>query len=709
MSHESNSKRTNKQMLGLVGGDDSSRVTGNVKNELERGPKQAKNSEDNRPTTPTQSTKPSSVVPQRHFVPASRVMPHLPPPSMDLTCHSPPLSESTEIHAPVPLILWDNLHLINAKNHAILKQHTLKPSSYPDRAFVPFNKDWMDPTYKPSVFTHPIVTGGLSANKPSWADDAVFGIDMFDIFDNRFGTSRDGKVMSVHDAYLFKDGMPRNPAGPTGTTGRGLLGRYGPNAAVDVVLMVKDEEGLKVLVCEKNDVPMGESNLCLPGGMVESGRDVLETIYNELTEEAVRDSTTLVLYHDIDESTIHLMSCEDNTLIWSSKADEYGMKLLYSSSPDGKEEMLIGTSEHIIMLELTTGRQRWVFEHPYRHIWRMLSFDGGMCMLSTKRENAFVLVDFSAAIKDADRSNAVKNVALSIGDDMLDAPLFDMVQVSPTVFIVISSKFTLYRVERMIDDTTVDFAVVEVRRSYAKHAVCQAHAVWQSHLAYLDSGHLFVSVGKYLACYDPNNIRDALWSHDMSDTILDMSPAGRVVVLTIGLYVKAIDTEGKILWSEENVLGATRPSFSPATKTFACVDNLNRMTVYAIEDGSKVVDRQATQHFSKSGKIMGVDIFPSGIIAKDHSIVRDIFKNHFVATVYTGFVDDARNTDIAWMETTAKLYFITKDLSSMLNLNTRDKKEIGNVKWKLVKSIKSMYGSHLSIVNLSIKYLVGHI
>lgn len=36
--------------------------------------------------------------------------------------------------------------------------------------------------------------------------------------------------------YPDEDGFPRNPFGRTGLTGRGLLGRWGPNRAIDAIV-----------------------------------------------------------------------------------------------------------------------------------------------------------------------------------------------------------------------------------------------------------------------------------------------------------------------------------------------------------------------------------------------------------------------------------------------------------------------------------------
>jgi len=48
----------------------------------------------------------------------------------------------------------------------------------------------------------------------------------------------DGQVnrKSFHGAYKLKDGLPLNPIGRTGLSGRGSLGRWGPNHAADPIV-----------------------------------------------------------------------------------------------------------------------------------------------------------------------------------------------------------------------------------------------------------------------------------------------------------------------------------------------------------------------------------------------------------------------------------------------------------------------------------------
>lgn len=88
---------------------------------------------------------------------------------------------------------------------------------------------------------------------------------------------------------------PINPAGRTGVRGRGRLGRFGPNKAADPLVTrwkrdasgnIKLVNGKRVMECVlilRKDT--GE--WAIPGGMVESGDSVTDTLIKEFGEEAL--------------------------------------------------------------------------------------------------------------------------------------------------------------------------------------------------------------------------------------------------------------------------------------------------------------------------------------------------------------------------------------------------------------------------------------
>lgn len=96
----------------------------------------------------------------------------------------------------------------------------------------------------------------------------------------------------------MKDAIPMNPIGRTGISGRGLLGKWGPNHAADPVLTKwKTDESTQnkiidsisgkpilmfVAILRKND-----NEWAIPGGMVDPGETISMTLKREFTEEAL--------------------------------------------------------------------------------------------------------------------------------------------------------------------------------------------------------------------------------------------------------------------------------------------------------------------------------------------------------------------------------------------------------------------------------------
>jgi len=164
-----------------------------------------------------------------------------------------------------------------------------------ERTKVPEDKvDWTQswPEYDPVEFTADFVTQAV------WADP--------DILDSEFvpkWNTLDGNVnrTSHEGEYLVDSGnRPLNIRGRTGVTGRGVLGKWGPNHAADPVVTrwKRSELGEKV-VNESTGKPILEF-VCIqrrdtgiwaiPGGMVDPGEKVTTTVKREFMEEAL-DST----------------------------------------------------------------------------------------------------------------------------------------------------------------------------------------------------------------------------------------------------------------------------------------------------------------------------------------------------------------------------------------------------------------------------------
>ncbi|XP_064005624.1 ADP-ribose pyrophosphatase, mitochondrial isoform X1 [Pogoniulus pusillus] len=166
------------------------------------------------------------------------------------------------------------------------------PGSQVERSPVPEDKvgwmvEWKD--YKPVEYTARSVLAGAK-----WADPQINDEGFTPQFNQR-----DGEVerKSLHGLYVVENGRPRNPAGRTGLTGRGLLGRWGPNHAADPVVTrwKRDGSGNKVahavtgrnilqfIAIKRKDC--GE--WAIPGGMVDPGEKISATLKREFGEEAL--------------------------------------------------------------------------------------------------------------------------------------------------------------------------------------------------------------------------------------------------------------------------------------------------------------------------------------------------------------------------------------------------------------------------------------
>lgn len=166
----------------------------------------------------------------------------------------------------------------------------LYPGSRADRLPVPddkveWSKSW--PEYGPVQHTDPAV-----AKKPKWADPEIGK------FSPKFN-ALDGDVdrRSFEGNYSVEKGSPLNPRGRTGVTGRGLLGRWGPNHAADPIVTrwKVDAKGSKMQhAVSKRPILQFVSikrkdcgEWAIPGGMVDPGEQVSLTLQREFSEEAL--------------------------------------------------------------------------------------------------------------------------------------------------------------------------------------------------------------------------------------------------------------------------------------------------------------------------------------------------------------------------------------------------------------------------------------
>lgn len=69
--------------------------------------------------------------------------------------------------------------------------------------------------------------------------------------------------VSFHGDYQIKDGLPQNPIGRTGLTGRGLLGRWGPNHAADPIVTRWKRDAQGHIVSDASSGKYVECTICI--------------------------------------------------------------------------------------------------------------------------------------------------------------------------------------------------------------------------------------------------------------------------------------------------------------------------------------------------------------------------------------------------------------------------------------------------------------
>ena len=134
---------------------------------------------------------------------------------------------------------------------------------------VPWSKDV--PSYNPQEFTDDsVLTQGVAQG---WADPPT-PQRVSDLMQRK---SYEGEMAD----FLDEAGVPRNPRGRTGLRGRGLLGKWGPNHAADPIVTRYMGEQLQMVAIRRKDT----GDWAIPGGMVDAGEIVSETLRREFIEE----------------------------------------------------------------------------------------------------------------------------------------------------------------------------------------------------------------------------------------------------------------------------------------------------------------------------------------------------------------------------------------------------------------------------------------
>ncbi|XP_015043706.1 ADP-ribose pyrophosphatase, mitochondrial isoform X3 [Drosophila pseudoobscura] len=170
---------------------------------------------------------------------------------------------------------------------------------------------WSEPyaEYCPPSYTAPHIGGQVWADAPLPSETI-----------QPKWNQNDGQVNreSFHGAYEVRDGLPRNPIGRTGLSGRGSLGRWGPNHAADPIVTrwKRDANGqivanaatgkniLQMVAIQRSDNKLW----AIPGGMVDPGENVTVTLKREFTEEALNFTDKANMVEKFFKEGLHIYS-----------------------------------------------------------------------------------------------------------------------------------------------------------------------------------------------------------------------------------------------------------------------------------------------------------------------------------------------------------------------------------------------------------------
>ena len=180
--------------------------------------------------------------------------------------------------------IWEGIGIVRMENHP----------AYPKRLIFKLNgKNIDDKTYhqKCPNFTHENVIKNMNQTSGyKWADEENTNPFILEERQTFFGNEKGLKSLKEAEVEFDSEGKPVNPKGRTGLKKRGLLGKWGPNHAADPIVAYLDEnDEVWVIMVRRKDT----GQYAIPGGMVDAGNTVSQTLKNEIFEEAIECGSTV--------------------------------------------------------------------------------------------------------------------------------------------------------------------------------------------------------------------------------------------------------------------------------------------------------------------------------------------------------------------------------------------------------------------------------
>lgn len=86
--------------------------------------------------------------------------------------------------------------------------------------------------------------------------------------------------------------------------------------------------------------------------------------------------------------------------------------------------------------------------------------------------------------------------------------------------------------------------------------------------------------------------------------------------------------------------------------------------------------------------------------------LKSFFSKENSQPIYSGIVDDPRNTDNAWMETVAVEFHDESDIFDKISLNAGD--DAKGVRWVDCDRTLSLYSNHLQFIEMTVRKRMGH-